>query len=68
MQSKFKTFYFDYKSKIYVLKYLIKVLPCDLHFESNAIEDVCGVCHGDGTTCEFSGGTESFKETSKGIF
>ncbi|OAD60304.1 A disintegrin and metalloproteinase with thrombospondin motifs 12 [Eufriesea mexicana] len=26
-------------------------IPCDLNMESNAIEDACGVCRGNGTSC-----------------
>ncbi|KAL6256987.1 hypothetical protein P5V15_011923 [Pogonomyrmex californicus] len=26
-------------------------IPCDLDMESDAVEDVCGVCRGDGTSC-----------------
>lgn len=27
-------------------------VPCDLNLESKAIEDACGVCNGDGTSCD----------------
>ena len=35
-------------------------MGCDWKLESNATEDRCGICHGDGTSCktvkdEFSG-------------
>lgn len=26
-------------------------IPCDLNIESNAVEDACGVCRGNGTSC-----------------
>ncbi|XP_060831779.1 A disintegrin and metalloproteinase with thrombospondin motifs 7-like [Bombus pascuorum] len=26
-------------------------IPCDLNMESNAVEDACGVCRGNGTSC-----------------
>lgn len=35
-----------------------KVVPCDLVLDSNAVEDVCGVCHGDGTTCKLKQGSK----------
>nr|XP_034196361.1 A disintegrin and metalloproteinase with thrombospondin motifs 7-like isoform X1 [Osmia lignaria] len=30
---------------------ICREIPCDLNMESNAIEDVCGVCRGNGTSC-----------------
>ncbi|KAL0270771.1 UNVERIFIED_CONTAM: hypothetical protein PYX00_008067 [Menopon gallinae] len=42
-------------------------IPCDLKLESNAIEDVCGVCHGDGTTCDFSQGQQSMEKFPKAM-
>ncbi|XP_026825509.1 A disintegrin and metalloproteinase with thrombospondin motifs 7 [Ooceraea biroi] len=35
-------------------------IPCDLNMESNAVEDVCGVCRGDSTSCMLKQGTASF--------
>nr|XP_012218605.1 PREDICTED: A disintegrin and metalloproteinase with thrombospondin motifs 6-like [Linepithema humile] len=35
-------------------------IPCDLDIESTAVEDVCGVCKGDGTSCTLKQGTKSF--------
>ncbi|XP_029669787.1 A disintegrin and metalloproteinase with thrombospondin motifs 6-like [Formica exsecta] len=35
-------------------------IPCDLHMESTAVEDVCGVCRGDSTSCTLKQGTLSF--------
>ncbi|KAK2584349.1 hypothetical protein KPH14_006737 [Odynerus spinipes] len=32
-------------------------IPCDLNMESNAVEDVCGVCRGDSTSCRIKEGT-----------
>ncbi|KAF7381476.1 hypothetical protein HZH66_013870 [Vespula vulgaris] len=32
-------------------------IPCDLDMESNAVEDVCGVCRGDSTSCKIKEGT-----------
>lgn len=36
--------------------------------DSNAIEDVCGVCHGDGTTCDFSQGQKTMEKFPKGKY
>ncbi|KAK6644052.1 hypothetical protein RUM43_000317 [Polyplax serrata] len=44
-----------------------KTLPCDLQFDSNAVEDVCGICHGDGTGCEFSGETLNITKSMKAM-
>lgn len=35
-------------------------IPCDLDMESDAVEDVCGVCRGDSTSCTLKQGTVSF--------
>lgn len=35
-------------------------IPCDLNMESTAVEDVCGVCRGDSTSCALKQGTLSF--------
>lgn len=35
-------------------------IPCDLDMESAAVEDVCGVCKGNGTSCTLKQGTVSF--------
>ncbi|XP_018396966.1 PREDICTED: A disintegrin and metalloproteinase with thrombospondin motifs 6-like [Cyphomyrmex costatus] len=35
-------------------------IPCDLDMESTAVEDVCGVCRGDSTSCTLKQGTMSF--------
>jgi len=35
-------------------------IPCDLDMESAAVEDVCGVCRGDSTSCTLKQGTVSF--------
>ncbi|XP_069699522.1 A disintegrin and metalloproteinase with thrombospondin motifs 12-like [Periplaneta americana] len=37
-------------------------IPCDLDFESEAVEDRCGVCHGDGGSCNITDGTMFFQE------
>ncbi|XP_050455498.1 A disintegrin and metalloproteinase with thrombospondin motifs 6-like [Cataglyphis hispanica] len=37
-----------------------KEIPCDLQMESTAVEDVCGVCRGDSTSCTLKQGTLSF--------
>ena len=37
-----------------------KEIPCDLNMESTAVEDVCGVCRGDSTSCILKQGTVSF--------
>lgn len=37
-------------------------VPCDLNLESSAIEDTCGVCNGDGTSCEKVTGVVSFNQ------
>ncbi|XP_077275525.1 A disintegrin and metalloproteinase with thrombospondin motifs 7 [Temnothorax americanus] len=34
-------------------------IPCDLDMESAAVEDVCGVCRGDSTSCTLKQGTVS---------
>lgn len=40
-------------------------IPCDLHMESTAVEDVCGVCRGDSTSCTLKQGTLSFMAQSR---
>ncbi|GJQ74295.1 hypothetical protein Trydic_g19191 [Trypoxylus dichotomus] len=35
---------------------LCQEIPCDLDLESNAIEDACGVCKGDSTSCDLKMG------------
>jgi len=35
-------------------------IPCDLNMESDAVEDGCGVCRGDSTSCTLKQGTVSF--------
>ncbi|XP_071450094.1 A disintegrin and metalloproteinase with thrombospondin motifs 7-like [Hetaerina americana] len=40
-------------------------IPCDLDLNSQAIEDACGVCHGNGTSCDYKEGTVDLKEDSK---
>ncbi|XP_043277019.1 A disintegrin and metalloproteinase with thrombospondin motifs 6-like [Venturia canescens] len=36
-------------------------IPCDLDMESNAIEDMCGVCKGDSTSCVLKEGVINFE-------
>ncbi|XP_012140615.2 A disintegrin and metalloproteinase with thrombospondin motifs 7 isoform X2 [Megachile rotundata] len=36
---------------------ICREIPCDLNMESNAIEDVCGVCRGNGTSCRLKEAT-----------
>ncbi|KAJ4433150.1 hypothetical protein ANN_15407 [Periplaneta americana] len=40
----------------------LQEIPCDLDFESEAVEDRCGVCHGDGGSCNITDGTMFFQE------
>ncbi|XP_014473805.1 PREDICTED: A disintegrin and metalloproteinase with thrombospondin motifs 7-like [Dinoponera quadriceps] len=40
-------------------------IPCDLNMESTAVEDVCGVCRGDSTSCTLKQGTLSFTTQSR---
>ncbi|XP_072484687.1 A disintegrin and metalloproteinase with thrombospondin motifs 7 [Notamacropus eugenii] len=40
---------------------ICKNVGCDYEIDSNAIEDRCGVCHGDGSTCETV--KKTFEET-----
>lgn len=40
-------------------------IPCDLNMESTAVEDVCGVCRGDSTSCILKQGTLSFMAQSR---
>lgn len=39
-----------------------KEIPCDLDMESNAVEDMCGVCKGDSTSCILKEGTQFIAE------
>ncbi|XP_048507993.1 A disintegrin and metalloproteinase with thrombospondin motifs 6-like [Athalia rosae] len=39
-----------------------KEIPCDLDMESNAVEDMCGVCKGDSTSCTLKEGTQFIAE------
>nr|CAD7396096.1 unnamed protein product [Timema cristinae] len=43
-----------------------KEVPCDLNLTSNAVEDVCGVCRGDGTSCINKVGSQTFVAENKG--
>ncbi|XP_046400588.1 A disintegrin and metalloproteinase with thrombospondin motifs 12-like isoform X2 [Ischnura elegans] len=40
-------------------------IPCDLDLNSQAIEDVCGACHGDGTSCDLKEGTIEVEKDPK---
>lgn len=40
-------------------------IPCDLDMESTAVEDVCGVCRGDSTSCTLKQGIVSFTVQSR---
>lgn len=44
---------------------LLQSVPCNLEMDSKAVEDACGVCHGDGSTCEFSQGIQFFERIEK---
>nr|CAD7260733.1 unnamed protein product [Timema shepardi] len=44
-----------------------KEVPCDLNLTSNAVEDVCGVCRGDGTSCINKVGSQTFIAENKGM-
>ncbi|XP_076627850.1 A disintegrin and metalloproteinase with thrombospondin motifs 7 [Colletes latitarsis] len=44
---------------------LCKGIPCDLNMESNAVEDVCGVCKGNGTSCKPIQGTITIETASQ---
>jgi hypothetical protein len=35
-----------------IIQFLIKKIGCDWKIDSSAVEDQCGVCHGDGSTCK----------------
>ena len=35
----------------YVWPYSFQHIGCDYMIDSKAIEDRCGICHGDGSTC-----------------
>lgn len=41
-------------------------IPCDLKLGSNAVEDACGVCHGDGTSCDLHEGKRFFNSSGTG--
>ncbi|XP_024946989.1 A disintegrin and metalloproteinase with thrombospondin motifs 6 isoform X2 [Cephus cinctus] len=43
---------------------ICKEIPCDLDMESDAVEDICGVCKGDGTSCTLKEGTISIQAQS----
>ncbi|CAH1403814.1 unnamed protein product [Nezara viridula] len=36
-------------------------IPCDLQFDSNSVEDACGICHGNGTVCKVVQGHKNFQ-------
>lgn len=36
---------------------LLQNVGCDLEIDSGAVEDRCGVCHGNGSTCHTVSGT-----------
>lgn len=42
------------KMKCIFIFYLVlsQYLGCDYEIDSDAVEDQCGVCHGNGSTCE----------------
>lgn len=40
-------------------------IPCDLNMESNAVQDVCGVCRGNGTSCRLKEGTITIQAASR---
>ncbi|XP_043259690.1 A disintegrin and metalloproteinase with thrombospondin motifs 12-like [Colletes gigas] len=44
---------------------LCKGIPCDLNMESNAVEDACGVCKGNGTSCKPIQGTITIEAASQ---
>nr|CAD7397273.1 unnamed protein product [Timema poppensis] len=44
-----------------------KEVPCDLNLTSNAVEDVCGVCRGDGTSCINKVGSQTFIAENKAL-
>ena len=39
---------------------VVQTVGCDWKIDSVAVEDHCGVCHGDGTTCKMV--NKEFKE------
>ncbi|KOC66352.1 A disintegrin and metalloproteinase with thrombospondin motifs 7 [Habropoda laboriosa] len=39
-------------------------VPCDLNMESNAVEDVCGVCKGNGVSCSLKEATIMISQAS----
>ncbi|XP_015440353.1 PREDICTED: A disintegrin and metalloproteinase with thrombospondin motifs 7-like [Dufourea novaeangliae] len=40
-------------------------IPCDLNMESSAVEDVCGVCRGNGTSCSLKEDTVTIESASR---
>lgn len=38
--------------RVHKFNFVPKEVPCDLDLESKSEEDVCGVCNGDGTSCD----------------
>ncbi|XP_017770798.1 PREDICTED: A disintegrin and metalloproteinase with thrombospondin motifs 7-like, partial [Nicrophorus vespilloides] len=40
---------------------MCKEIPCDLDLQSNAVEDRCGVCKGDGTSCKVTRDSRLFQ-------
>lgn len=44
---------------------MCREIPCDLDMESSAVEDVCGVCRGDSTSCILKEGIVSFTAQSR---
>ncbi|KOX72278.1 A disintegrin and metalloproteinase with thrombospondin motifs 12 [Melipona quadrifasciata] len=40
-------------------------IPCDLNMESNAVEDACGVCRGNGTSCSPKGAAITIAAASR---
>lgn len=44
---------------------ICREIPCDLNMESNAIEDACGVCKGNGTSCSLKAYTTTIVQASR---
>lgn len=44
---------------------ICREIPCDLNMESNAIEDACGVCKGNGTSCSLKSYTTTIVQASR---
>ncbi|XP_066903707.1 A disintegrin and metalloproteinase with thrombospondin motifs 6 [Halyomorpha halys] len=42
-------------------------IPCDLQFDSNSVEDACGICHGNGTGCKVVQGRKDLKQGTSQI-